>query len=98
MPTRQGWSTLVAAIVAFVTGRLFGLLELYVLGTAMVAVFVASLVLVNRRLPTMQVRRIARPSMVSVGEPARVDIQLANLAQRSTPRLRLWGPRTVEGN
>jgi uncharacterized protein (DUF58 family) len=97
MPTRQGWSTLVAAIVAFVTGRLFGLLELYVLGTAMVAVFVASLVLVNRRLPTMQVRRIARPSMVSVGEPARVDIQLANLAQRSTPRLRLWEPVGTRG-
>lgn len=92
MPTRHGWSTLAAAVVSFVVGRLFGLLELYVLGTALVAVLLASLLLVNRRLPQMQVRRIARPSMVSVGEPARVDIQLANVAHRSTPRLRLWEP------
>ncbi|MFM2078471.1 MAG: hypothetical protein RJA49_2361 [Actinomycetota bacterium] len=97
MPTRHGWTTLGAAVVAFVVGRLFGLLELYVVGTALACVLLASVVLVNRRLPRMQVRRIARPSMVSVGEPARVDIQVANLAQRSTPRLRLWEPVGARG-
>jgi uncharacterized protein (DUF58 family) len=92
MPTRHGWTTLVAAVATFVVARLFGLIELYVLGTAMLAVLGASLITVNRRLPDLQVRRIARPSMVSVGEPARVDIQVSNHSQRRSPRLRLWEP------
>ena len=97
MPTRHGWTTLVAGVGCFVVGRLFGLLELYVVGTALLAVLVVSLVVVNRSLPRMQVRRIARPSMVSVGEPARVDIQVVNLSQRRTPRLRLWEPVGTRG-
>ena len=32
MLTRSGWGALVLALVAFVTGRVFGILELYVLG------------------------------------------------------------------
>jgi uncharacterized protein (DUF58 family) len=55
-------------------------------------VFVFALVSVNRPLPQVQVRRVARPSLVSVGEPARVDLQLANRTQHSTPRLKLWEP------
>jgi hypothetical protein len=35
--------------------------------------------------------------MVSVGEPARVDIQVANLSQHRTPRLRLWEPVGARG-
>jgi uncharacterized protein (DUF58 family) len=58
----------------------------------MLAVLLVSLALVNRPLPNLQVRRIARPSMVSVGEPARVDIQVANQSHRRSPRLRLWEP------
>lgn len=92
MPTRHGWATLAAGVGCFVVGRLFGLLELYVVGTALLAVLGVALLTVNRGLPRMQVRRIARPSMVSVGEPARVDIQVVNLAQRRSPRLRLWEP------
>jgi uncharacterized protein (DUF58 family) len=92
MLSRHGWATLVAAAVSFVVGRLFGLIELYVVGTALVVVLVAALVAVNRALPTLQVRRVARPSMVSVGEPARVDIQVANLSHRRAPRLQLWEP------
>ena len=97
MPTRHGWATLVAGVGCFVVGRLFGLLELYVVGTALLAVLGVSLLVVNRALPRMQVRRIARPSMVSVGEPARVDIQVVNLSQRRTPRLRLWEPVGTRG-
>ncbi len=92
MPTRHGWTTLVAAVATLVVARLFGLIELYVLGTAMLAVLLVALALVNRRLPLLEVRRIARPSMVSVGEPARVDIQVANHSHRRAPRLRLWEP------
>lgn len=92
MPTRHGWTALVAAAATFVVARLFGLIELYVLATALVLVVLVSMAVVNRRLPDLQVRRIARPSMVSVGEPARVDIQVVNPSHRRSPRLRLWEP------
>ncbi len=92
MLTRHGWATLATTIATFVVGRLFGLLELYVVGSALAVVLILAVVSVNRPLPTLQVRRIARPSLVSVGEPARVDIQVANISHRRTPRLRLWEP------
>jgi uncharacterized protein (DUF58 family) len=92
MFTRHGWATLAASVAAFVSGRLFGLIELYVFGTALVAVLAGAVVVVRRPLPSLQVRRVARPSTVSVGEPARVDVQLANVSHRRVPRLRLWEP------
>ena len=92
MPTRHGWTTLVAAAGSFTIGRLFGLVELYVFGAALLGVLAAAVITVNRQLPTLQVRRVARPQLVSVGEPARVDIQIANLDHRRTPRLKLWEP------
>ena len=97
MLTRHGWATLVAAVVTFVTGRLFGLIELYVFGVALVAALVGAMIIVRRPLPALQVRRIARPSTVSVGEPARVDVQLANVSTRRVPRLRLWEPVGTRG-
>ncbi len=92
MLTRHGWACLAAVVGAFAAGRLFGLVEMYVLGAALGAVLVVALVATNRRLPELRVRRVARPSMVSVGEPARVDIEVANRSARTTPRLRLWEP------
>ncbi len=97
MPTRHGWTALVAAMATFVVARLFGLIELYVLATALVVVVAVSAVVVNRRLPDLQVRRVARPSLVSVGEPARVDIQVVNSSHRRSPRLRLWEPVGIRG-
>jgi uncharacterized protein (DUF58 family) len=92
MLTRHGWATMFAAVAAFVTGRLFGLIELYVFGVALVTVLAGAAAIVRRPLPALQVRRLARPGTVSVGEPARVDIQLANTSSRRVPRLRLWEP------
>ena len=92
MPTRHGWAMLLAAALAIVIGRLFGLIELFVVGVSLALVFLFALVSVNRPLPQVQVRRVARPSLVSVGEPARVDLQLANRTNHSTPRLKLWEP------
>lgn len=92
MPTRHGWAALVAAAASFTVGRLFGLIELYVVGVALAGAFFVAIVIVNRRLPDLHVRRVARPLMVCVGEPARVDIQLTNAGHRRTPRLKLWEP------
>jgi len=90
MPTRQGWSALLGGATSIVLGRLFGLIELYVVGTALLAAFVIALAIVNRPLPRLAVHRIARPATVGVGEAARVDIQVSNHSSVRAPRLSLW--------
>ncbi|HEY7626572.1 MAG TPA: DUF58 domain-containing protein [Ilumatobacteraceae bacterium] len=92
MVTRHGWTALVAAAACFAIGRVFGLIELYVLGCGIVIALLVSIVSVQRRLPPLNVRRIVTPAMVAVGEPARVDIQLANVGRQASPYLQLWEP------
>jgi len=92
MITRQGWTALVAAAACFAIGRVFGLIEMYVLGSGIVVALLVAVISVQRRLPPLDVRRIVSPSMVAVGEPARVDIQLANIGRQASPYLQLWEP------
>lgn len=92
MPTRQGWAALLSGGGTIVVGRLFGLIELYVVGSALIAAFVVALAMVNRPLPRLSVRRIARPATVAVGEVARVDIRIANHSSVRAPKLTLWEP------
>ena len=40
MPNRQGYGAVLLAIVALVTGRLFGVIELFVVGTGLFALVV----------------------------------------------------------
>ena len=97
MPTRHGWAMVVAGAVSVVMGRVFGLIELFVVGVALLATFGLAVSIVNRPLPRIDVRRIARPTTVSVGEPARVDLQVANRSHTRTPRLKLWEPVGEKG-
>lgn len=92
MITRHGWTAVAAAVASFAIGRIFGLIELYVVGVGIVIAVLVALIYVQRRLPPLNVKRIVSPSMVSVGEPARVDIQLANYGRQATPYLQLWEP------
>jgi uncharacterized protein (DUF58 family) len=92
MITRHGWTAIVAAAACFAIGRVFGLIELYVVGVGIVIALLVALISVQKRLPPLYVRRIVSPSMVSVGEPARVDIQLANHGRQASPYLQLWEP------
>jgi len=92
MLTRHGWSAIIAAVACFAIGRVFGLIELFVLGVGIVIALLVAVIVVQRRLPPLNVRRIVSPSLVAVGEPARVDIQIANLGRQATPYLQLWEP------
>ena len=92
MITRHGWTAIVAAAACFGVGRVFGLIELYVVGVGIIIALLVAMISVQRRLPPLNVKRIVSPSLVSVGEPARVDIQLANLGRQSSPYLQLWEP------
>ena len=92
MITRHGWTAVVAAVACFGMGRVFGLIELYVVGVGIVIALLVAMISVQQRLPPLNVKRIVSPSLVAVGEPARVDIQLANLGRQSSPYLQLWEP------
>jgi len=92
MLTRQGWTMVGATVATFVVARLFGLLELYVVGCAVAAMLLLALLRTVRPLPALSVRRVARPPMVAVGEASRVELHLTNDGHRSTPRLQLWEP------
>ncbi len=90
MLSRQGWATAGATIAVFVCARLFGLIELYVAGSALVLLLGLSVFSVARPLPRLEVHRSARPEMVSVGEPARAELSVTNSSHRRSPRLSLW--------
>jgi uncharacterized protein (DUF58 family) len=92
MPTRQGWTAVVAAATAFAAGRVFGLIELYVLGVGLLAVVAVAVLQVQRRPARLTTHRELVPAVVQVGDEARVDLTLRNADTRRTPALELWEP------
>jgi uncharacterized protein (DUF58 family) len=90
--TRHGWTAVAACLAAFAIGRVFGLLELFIVGAGLAVAIVVAVVVVRRPLPDLHVQRAVRPSTVAVGEPARVDIRVVNVDRRRTPHLQLWEP------
>src|SRR6266540_816348 len=92
MLTRHGWTAVVFTVAAFVIGRLFGLLELYVLGVGLGVAIIAALFAVHQPVPTLRISRTPRPQTVAVGGKARVDIEILNAGRKRTPHLLLWEP------
>jgi len=90
--TRSGWGAIALAATSFVIGRVFGIIELFVLGVGIVSALVVAVATVQRRPPRLAVRRLVQPSTVQAGEAARVDLQVANAGGRRTPVLQLWEP------
>lgn len=97
MLTRSGWGAIALAGAAFVIGRVFGIVELYVLGVGVLAAVVVAVVTVLRVPPRLAARRLVDPSAVQAGEHARVDLQLANAGTRRSPVLQLWEPVGASG-
>src|SRR5687768_15955105 len=90
--TRSGWLAVLGAVCAVVTGRFFGLVELFLLGTGLAALL---LLAVHRVLLTRLALEIARqlsPRRVHAGQPARVELAVTNRGDRATPVLRLHDP------
>ena len=86
MLTRQGVAALVAGVVAILVGRVFAVIELFVIGTAFLAAAVAALLLVRGRRPRVAGVRWIHPSVLVAGDTGRVDLHLQHLGRvRSTP-------------
>lgn len=97
MLTRSGWGAIALAVLAVVIGRVFGILELYVLAVGVISALVVGVVTVGGRAPRLAVRRLVEPSTVQAGDPTRVDIQIANVGPRRSPVLQLWEPVGATG-
>ncbi|MGF1600156.1 MAG: DUF58 domain-containing protein [Acidimicrobiales bacterium] len=84
-PTRAGIGLGITTAASVVAGRIFGLLELYVLATMGAgAIIMAALYTASIRLD-IGVARTASPSRLRAGAPARIDLGLQNRSRRSTP-------------
>ncbi|MEY4231567.1 MAG: hypothetical protein RLZZ362_2416, partial [Actinomycetota bacterium] len=92
MLTRSGWGAIALAATSFLIGRVFGIIELFVLGVGIVSALAGAVATVQQRPPRLAVRRLVQPSTVQAGEAARVDLQVANAGGRRTPVLQLWEP------
>lgn len=97
MLTRHGWAATVAAAASFAAGRVFGLIELYVLGGGLCAAIAAALVTVRLPMPALATARRLDPPLVGVGDPLRVELQVRNVGRLRSPSLRLWEPVGAEG-
>ncbi len=92
MPTRQGWTVAIGSATAFAIGRVFGIVELYVIGAALLIAVVLAVIVVRCGPPNLSVARWAHPSILTVGDTGRVDLLLVNRSTRRSPRIDLTEP------
>jgi uncharacterized protein (DUF58 family) len=92
MPTRQGWTVAVGAVAALVIGRVFGILELFVIGAGLLIAVVVALLTVRLRRPRLAIGRWVHPSVLTVGDAGRVDLLIENRSSGRSPRADLTEP------
>ena len=71
-------------------GRLFGVLELFIIGAAAGALVIAAIAIVLLARLRLAVARSITPPRVYAGSPSRVELSIRNDGERSTPVLRLF--------
>ena len=97
--TRQGWVALGAGLVSIVVARVFGILELFVIGVGFFAAVVVALCLVIVRRPRLRGGRWIHPTVMVAGDVGRVDIRIEHVGAVSSVSFelseRVGRPRTA---
>jgi uncharacterized protein (DUF58 family) len=92
MPTRQGWTAAAGAVLAFVIGRVFGIIELYVIAAGFAVAVVAAVLVVRFHRPDLHIVRWVHPTVLTVGDTGRVDLLIENRGTMRSPRVDLTEP------
>lgn len=87
--TRRGWTLIALAAGALLVGRLFGLVELVIMGVVGFILLGFALLTTALTRLRLEVRRVVHPPRVHAGAASRVDVSIRNRAPRRTPVLRL---------
>jgi uncharacterized protein (DUF58 family) len=87
MFTRRGYTVVGAAIALFVAGRILGTVELWILGTAALALTIGGLIWIRLRALPVDASRHTEPRFMHAGTEGRIELALRNHGRRSTPVL-----------
>jgi uncharacterized protein (DUF58 family) len=89
VPTRSGWGLAAAGIAVIVAGRVFGLVELFLIGMVLLVLVVAAVAFAALTPLRLQIGRSVRPARVHVGDRGHVTLSVRNDGRRRTPVLEL---------
>jgi len=90
--TRRGWGLALSSLAFLVAGRLFGLVELFVLAAVSAVLCIAAVAYVYFRSVDVEVTRTLHPPRVFAGMSSRVELDLYNRSARRTPVLTVRDP------
>ena len=76
MPTRAAWTSIFFGALSLVTGRLLGLIELFVIGSGLLLAPLIAFGLVRRHGRPPRVTRRPRPNRPTAGEQVDIDIDI----------------------
>jgi uncharacterized protein (DUF58 family) len=92
MPTRQGWTVAAGALVAIIIGRVFAIIELFVVGAAFGLAVGLAVLTVRFRRPNLAISRWIHPTVLTVGDTGRVDLLIENRGRHRSPPADLSEP------
>lgn len=81
-----------ASAAAAGLGRVFGIIELYVISVGALAALVLGVIAVGAREPAITAHRWIHPPILTVGDAGRVDLTLTNRGRRRSPRAEISEP------
>ncbi len=90
--TRQGIAVVGAGVAAIAIGRVFGIIELYVIGAGFLAAALAAVVYVWVRRPPIEAHRWIHPAVLVAGDIGHVDVRLHHIGRLTTPSFVLEEP------
>jgi uncharacterized protein (DUF58 family) len=90
--TRRGWVALLGSLALVVTGRLIGLVELYVLAACGIALPLLAMLSVRIPRVALSTERLLHPEKVHAGTDSRVELVVQNRSGRRLPVLTVRDP------
>jgi len=83
---------LISAVIAVAIGRLFGVLELFLMGAALAVAALLAVATVWVRRPRVDVHRWIRPSVLTAGDVGRVEVLVQRVGNGPSPGFELVEP------